>query len=463
MDPLKLLFVLRARYKVALGIFMLVVATGFAANQYLPKRFAAEAIVMVDVRSPDPVAALLMPSTMGGPGSLATQVDVIRSDRVGRKVVAVLGLAQDPAVRQAWQDATGGKGKIEDWMSSALRKGIAVNPARDGSSMISISYQGADPAFVAAVANAFAQAYIDTSVELRVEPARQYSQWFAEQAKVLRETVEKAQGRLSEFQRTRGITDEAVENENAKLRELTTRLANVQGDIRDAQSRQRSRGDPMPEIAQNPGVQTLRTSITQLEVKLKESAGNLGPRHPQYQRMEAELAELKNRLDIEMERTAQLVSSSAFGRTREAEIKAAIDAQSRKILAMKKDRDELAVLSRDVETAKRAYEAVTARLTQSQLESQATRTNVSILSPALEPLEPSFPMPFRKILIIALGGGLLLALAAVMGLELIDRRVRNADDLAEMLQMPVLAVVERLPRHRYRALPLIARRPLPAP
>lgn len=450
MDPIKLLTILRARYKLALLIGFLVLATGMTANQVLPRRYAAEAVVMIDVRSPDPVAALLMPST-AGPASLSTQIDLIRSDRVGRKVVGILGLAQDPNVREAWQQATGGRGKLEDWMSLVLRKGVSVSPARDGSSMINIGYQGADPAFVAAVANAFAQAYIEASVELKVEPARQYSQWFAEQAKVLRENVEKAQGRLSEFQRARGITDEAVENENAKLRELTARLTSVQADIREAQSRQRTRnGDGLSEISPSPTLQGLRSNIHQLEVKLKESAGNLGAKHPQYLRMQAELAELNNRLNIETQRAAEQASSSALARTREGELKAAIEAQSKKLLGMRKDRDELAVLARDVETAKRAYEAVTTRLTQSTLESQATRTNVFVLSPALEPIDPSFPMPFRKILLISLAAALVLAVAVAAGLEMLDRRIRTADDLAQMLQLPVLAVVEpqRIARRR---------------
>lgn len=454
MDALKLLSILRARYKVALVVAALTLGGALAANQLLPKRYVAEAVVMVDVRSPDPVAALLMPSTMG-PANLSTQVDLIRSDRVGRKVVGMLGLAKDPSVREAWQAATDGKGKVEDWMSTVLRKGVSVNAARDGSSMINIGFQGADPVFAAAVANAFAQAYIEASVELKVEPARQYSQWFGEQAKTLRESVEKAQARLTDFQRARGITEEALENEHARLRELTTRLTGVQAEIRDAQSRQRARGEALVESAQSTAVQGLRNSINQLEVKLKESAGNLGSRHPHYLRMQAELAELNNRLDIEMERATQLASSSGVARSRESELKQAIDSQSRKLLAMRKDRDELAVLARDVETAKRAYEAVTTRLTQSQLESQATRTNVFVLSPALEPIDPSFPMPFRKILLIAIAAALGLAFAAVAGLEMIDRRVRTSEDLAEMLQLPVLAVVEplRLPRPQPLRLP----------
>ena len=454
MDPLKLLLILRARYLVATLVAVLALGAGLLVNEKLPARYVAETIVMVDVRAPDPVSALFSSGNLS-PGSIGTQLDIIRSDRVGRKVVRMLKLDQDEGVRAAWQEATGGKGRIEDWMARLLLRGMKVAPSRE-SNMISIAYQGGDPVFVTAVTNAIAQAYIEASVELKVEPARQYSEWFAEQAKTLRENVEKAQAKLSDFQRQRGIPEEAFETEQVKLRELTTRLGAVQAEIRDAQSKQRmSGGDTLPEVMQSTAVQSLRANINQLEVKLKESAGNLGERHPQYLRMQAELAELKNRLAAETTHAATAASSSSVARTREAELRAAIDAQTKRVLGVKKDRDEIAVLMRDVEVAKRAYEAVTTRLTQTNLESQATRTNVTVLTPAIEPLQPSFPMPLSKALPICLVAALVLGILAAFGLEFLDRRVRTAEDLAQMLELPVLAVVEpcRLPRKAAAALP----------
>jgi chain length determinant protein EpsF len=450
MNPRVFLAVLLHRWKAALLVFLLTVAAGAVITSYLPKRYVAEAAVMVDIRSPDPIAALLSPTGMY-PGTMGTQVDIIKSDRVARKVVRILRLNENATVRQMWLSATEGRGRLEDWITELLQRGLKVTPSRD-SNILTISYQGADPAFVAAVANAYAEAYIEASVELKVEPARQYAQWFGDQAKVLRENLEKAQSRLSEFQQKKGIvvTDEAMDHEVARLNELSARLIAVQQETRDARSKQRAEGGSsatLPEVMSNAVVQTLRTQIAQLEAKLSEAATNLGTKHPQYLRMESELAELKNRLAAETSHVASGYSTStAVGRNREAELRAAIEAQRKKVLDMKTERDQLAVLMRDVETAKRAYEAVTTRFTQTSLESQATRTNVSVLTPAVEPLEPSFPKPLRTMLLLAVAAGLLLAGAAVAGLEMLDRRVRSPQDLAEMLQLPVLAVIEARPR-----------------
>ncbi len=447
MNPLQFLFILRARYKVALLVALFTILIVIVGSQRIPRQYTAETGVMVDVRSPDPVAAVLLPQTMF-PGNLSTQAEIIKSDRVARKVVAMLGLGTNQTVKEMWLNATNGKGKLDDWMANLLLRGLTVTPSRD-SNVINIAYKGSDPGFVAAVANAFAQSYIEASVELKVEPARQYARWFGDQAKILRENVERAQGRLSDYQQKNGIVaaDEAMDYELAKLNDLSARLTAAQGETRDAQSKQRSgsgASDTIPEVMQNSVVVGLRTQILQLEVKLKEVAGNLGVKHPQFQRMESELAELKNRLALETGHVASsYVTSSSIGRVKEGEIKQAIETQKAKLLKLKKDRDEIAVLVRDVDTAKRAYEAVTNRYNQTSLESQATQTNVSVLTPALEPLEPSFPKPLPQMTLIAIMVGILLGCGAAFLLEMLDRRIRSTDDLAEMLQLPVLGVIAR--------------------
>jgi len=458
MNPLHFLLILRERYKVALLVVVLALGAGGLVSQFLSKRYTAETALIVDVRNPDPIAAVLMPA-MTATGSMGTQVDIIRSDRVARKVIRALGLDQSPAVKEMWLNATEGRGKLEDWMSGLLLKGLKVTPSRD-SNLVSIAFQGSDPGFVASVANAFAQAYIEASVELKVEPARQYSQWFGDQAKVLRETVEKAQARLSEFQQRKGIvvTEEALDYEMTRLNDLSARLNAAQSEIRDARSKERAGSG---EVLQDSVVQGLRSKAADLEVRLKEAGGNLGIQHPQYKRMELELAEMKSRLAEESRAVASGYSATgAIGRVREADLREAMEAQKKKLFKLKSERDEIAVLLRDVDTAKRAYEAVTNRYNQTSLESQATRTNVSVLTPAVEPLEPTFPRPLPQMLLMALAVGLVLAGAAVFGLEMLDRRIRSADDLAEMLQLPVLAVIEtakrpgRLGFWRPAALPL---------
>ena len=116
------------------------------------------------------------------PSYMATQVDIIGGDRVAQRVVSMLKLDEISASRQRWLDATEGRGSLQAWLAESLQKRLDVRPARE-SNVINISFKGAEAESTAQIANAFAQAYLDTHLALKTEPARIYAEWFEQQAK----------------------------------------------------------------------------------------------------------------------------------------------------------------------------------------------------------------------------------------------------------------------------------------
>ena len=173
MSLTQFLTILRARWLVALLAFVVTVGTTVTVSLLLPKQYTASTAVVVDVKSPDPVTGVMMAGMMA-PGYMATQVDIINSDRVAKTVVSQLGLDRNPTVRAQWQEETQGKGTPLDWLAGNLRKQLDVVPSRE-SNVINIGFTGNDPAFAAAIANAFARAYIDVNLDLRVGPAREFA------------------------------------------------------------------------------------------------------------------------------------------------------------------------------------------------------------------------------------------------------------------------------------------------
>jgi polysaccharide biosynthesis transport protein len=436
------LLILRARWKIALLAFALTVATTVVVSMLLPKQYTASAAVVVDVRSPDPVSGLMLQGMMA-PGYMATQVDIINSDRVAQAVVKGLGMENSPAIQAQWREATQGKGQLRDWLASLLQKSLDVKPSRE-SNVISINYTGADPDFAAAVANAFAQAYIDVNLDLRVAPARQYATFFDEQTKTAREKLERAQQALSDYQQQNGITstDERLDFETAKLNETSSQLTGVQGQTTDSQSKRNStKADTLAEVMQSPLVNGLKADIARLEAKLTESKVNLGANHPQIQRTESELGALRAQLDAETRKiTSSIETTYQVSKQREAQLQGALATQKARVLVLNKQRDELNVLRRDIESAQRAFEIVSQRASQTNIESQTNQTNIAVLNPAIAPPAPSKPRVFLNVLVsIFLGGLLGVGLALV--LELTNRRVRSTEDLVEALELPVLGAI----------------------
>ena len=440
------LSILRARWWVVALVLGLTVATTLLVSLLLPRQYTATASVVVDFK-PDPVSAF----AFGGgasPAYMATQVDIIRSERVAQRVVRNLKLNENPQVRQQWLDETGGEGNIEVWLASVFQKQMDVVPSRE-SSVIAVSYKAPDPRFAAGLANAFAQAYIDTALELRTDPARLYSTFFENRAKEARETLEKAQSKVSAFQKQAGIiaTDERLDVETARLNELSSQATMMQALLAESASRQAQaqsgQGDRMQEVLNNANVSQLKADISRAEAQLQQLATRLGDKHPQVEEAKASLAELRSRLDAETRKVTGSVTVSAnINRQRLGEVQRALQAQRDKVLKMKAVRDEGLVLLRDVENAQRSYDALLQRFTQTSLEGQTTQSNINLLTQATPPLEPSSPrIVLNTLLSIFLGT--LLAVGTALLLELKDRRVRNVDDVVEALGLPVLGLMPK--------------------
>jgi chain length determinant protein EpsF len=438
------LSILRARRILFIAVLLGVIVPVVVISLLWPKKYVGTASVVVDIK-PDPISGLTQ--ALMTPGLLATQVDIISSERVTRRVIRTLKLTEVPAIREDWSSDTEGENiDIETWLVAALQKRLDVKPSRE-SSVINIEYGAPDPKFAAGMANAYAQAYLDTVLDLRVDPAKRFNSFFDARAKDARDALEKAQNRLSEFQREKGVvmTDERMDIENQRLNELTSQYVMVQSLSAESGSRQSQAAggaaDKLQEINSHPVVASLRADLSRSEARLQELNSKFGDRHPQVVELKANIAELRSRLDTEIRRLSAGVGvTNNITRQREAQIRAELEAQRAKVLKMKEVRDEGTLILRDVEAAQRAFEQIQLRLTQSSLESQVTATNISLLTPAAPPVTHSSPkLVLNTILSVVLG--LLVATGCVLVAELRNRRVRDVGDITDVLSLPLLGIL----------------------
>ncbi|MET0333250.1 MAG: chain length determinant protein EpsF [Rhizobacter sp.] len=434
------LAILRARWMTATVVFLVMVSLVVGVSMLMPAKYKATAAVLVDMRSNDPIAGLS--SANGLPMSyVSTQADIITSPRVAQRVVRDLKLTESPQLRSQWTSSTDGEGSFEVWLADALKTELDVKPSRE-SSVINVSFTSPDPKFSAALANAFVQAYLDTTLDLRVDPAKQYSSFFDSRSKELRDALEKAQAKLSTYQRDHGIlgNDERYDVETARLNELSSQLVAVQAITAESSSRdaQARKGSSLGEVINNPVVQGLRTELSRQEAKFKEMNVRMGDNHPQVVEARASIGELRDRIATESRRVSGSVSTdNTINQSREGELRGAMATQRARVAQMKQQRDEAMVLQRDVESAQRAYEAVAARFTQTSLESQTKLTNTALLAAATPPIRPASPnLALNSLLGVFVG--VMFAVAFALLRELRDRRLRSVQDAIQVLGLPVI-------------------------
>jgi chain length determinant protein EpsF len=438
------LLILQARKKIVLSTLLATVAITILVSLVLPSTYKGSASVLLNTKGVDPVTGMALPGQLT-PSYVATQIDIISSKNVALRVVDRLKLAANPDVQKQFMEDTGGKGTVRDWLANLLLKKLDVVPSRE-SSVIEINFKGSDPAFVAGVANAFAEEYQRLSVQLKSDPMKKASSYINEQTKVLRDQLEAAQSRLSKYQQDNGIVsvDNRLDVEQNRLNDLSAQLVAAQAAQMEANSRQnvaRGKAIESPDVAANPLVQNLRASLSQAESKLAEIDQRLGRNHPQYQSAKSEADQLRATLDGALKSTSNSVGNNAhiLGQ-REAQLRAALAEQKTKLLQINRSRDELSVLQRDVESAQRAMDATTLRLSQTRIEGQSEQSDIALLNPAVPPVDPSSPRLLLNTA-LALFMGTMLGVGFGLLAEMLDRRVRSRRDLSELMQIPVLGEI----------------------
>ncbi len=464
MNLVQFALILKARLRVLLAFVILGLLLSLLWVWSSPLIYQSTAQLLVTVRAPDmvTVAGDQNVASQLQPDYLATQVDVIKSDRVAVAAVKKLGIDQDPAALTQYRNA-GSPGAPSMFFADRLRGSLRVLPSAS-SRVISLTYASQNPQTAATVANAFADAYRDTSLALQIEPARQASSWYESSAADLRKKLDKAQEALSLRRAALGVTapnDQAGDAEDARLGALSQQLASAQA--AQAVQNARATGGALPDTMTSPVVQSLLSDISRVEAQRSQLATFAGPNNVDYQQLTNQLAKLRSELAQQKALVAQSAStSSAQSAQSTAALQAAVDTQRRRVIDSQRSRGDIASLEQDVMTLKNTYEQIVARQAQATLLGATSQTNVTLLSPATVPLRPSgLPKTFK--VLVGLFGGILLGLLAAVCLEFLDQRLRRPEDAPVWLGIPNLGGVRTLSHRDGRLIGQSVRRYLPRP
>ena len=442
-----------------LGVVVLGTAGAAIAIAYLPRQYVAEALLLIEPR----------PALGGRDGAvnagldrdsatIDSQVQVLRSRSLARRVIVRLGLDADPELR-------GGKGEAavppagEDEVEPALVEAFLgrLDVVRRGKTrVIAVAYRSADPNKAARVANAVAELYVADQLSSKFELSRRAASWLASRLKELEDQVAQAERELLAF-RTR-----AREREQGFLARARNELAGLERAHVLARSERLALEARLERIKRN-GAQGLRgvlvgeaspllASLESLRAELvrreAELLGRYGERHPAVQNLRREKAELDRQ--IRAERAALLVRVEAEveqARVREQALARELERLKRAAqLALEAEVREQE-LARRVEVARGLYEAFLRRLQDAAGREEIELADVRVISEAQPPTAPEFPDPLVW-LSFSGAGSFLLALFAAYLLEQSGRGFRSAEALARFLGGVETVVLPRLRRRQ---------------
>lgn len=185
----------------------------------------------------------------------------------------------------------------------------------------------------------------------------------------------------------------------------------------------------------DPIITNLKVELSQAESKFSEIAQKYGRNHPSYKGASAEVGKLRAELN------QHLKFANKNSKNLIEELKTSLEEQKSKVLSLNRARDELSLLTREVEGAQQAYNGAMQRLNQTDLEGKSDLSNISILDSAKIPDRPDSPKVLLNVL-VSMFLGTLLGLGIGLIIEMIDQRVRSAEDLVSAFQAPVFGVIK---------------------
>jgi chain length determinant protein EpsF len=445
MNIFQLLLIFKARLKIIVVTFSTVMLIAILACVFLPKTYMAATSLLINYKGQDPVTGMILSAQMM-PGYMATQVEIIQSRNIALKVVKKLGFEHDAKAQAQFQAKTGGNGDINYYYADLLLTNLFVVPSPQ-SSLLEIDFKSPDPAFSALIANEFAEQYVTTNLQLKVEPAQKAATFFSQQTKALRESYAEAQNKLSQFQQEHGITNpqQSLDVESMRLGELSSQLSAIQVASIDSQSRNavaKNNSMNSPDIAQSAVVNSLKVQLNQAEAKLADVSQQYGVNHPLYAASKAEVEKVKGMLRAETSSAASAIGGSAsINQARESELRTQVEKQKKKVLELNAIRDQMLVLAKDVEVAQNSLDLVNQRFSQTNVEGNSNQSDVTILNPAIPPTLPYSPKILYILFFAILFGGFA-AIGLALVVELLDKRVRSIDDMSQLLQIPVFELRE---------------------
>ncbi|MBI5788569.1 MAG: hypothetical protein HZA78_06930 [Candidatus Schekmanbacteria bacterium] len=444
-------------------VFIFTVAATTIGSLLWTPAYEATATLLLDYANPNPLDVQLTPGGGFSVEYMLTEKSIVESKNVALRVIDGLKLADNPSIKDAHEKSKMSSWQrraffwkrdkdIKQWLLDFLSESLVVMPFQE-SRVIAITFKSADPNFSAAVANAYAWAYTTYHLELKVVPLKESVEWFSKKVEELRRDVESKEKGMEEYKADKGVVapDDRYNIINQKLSQINADLVQAEnkyyetsikmGMLDDLQ--EKGNYESMPEVLSSSLIQNLKVDKIRLEKELSELSNRVGTNHPHYLKMVAELQTVQTKMNAEIKNIVNaIVADYKAAKKRRETLREAVEDQKAVALKMNKETFDFNMRSMEAQTARKIYDTLLTKFSETALRGDINRTNVIIVDKAMPPSEPTTPKVILNIL-LSVVMGLPVGIGVVFVIEFLDNTVKSEEDIEIDLGMSVLGVIPK--------------------
>lgn len=450
---------------VAVGIAVLTAAT----LVIVPPKYKGTTILLVDPRQPRVTNSEAVLAGIGADAAaVESQVELIQSSALARKVIAKLDLASDQEFASASLTE-----RIKDGLLTMLgrapadsteerinrlvyrfQSGLSVH-RRGLTYILEVSYFSQNAEKAARISGAVAEAYLDDQRSAKREVTARASGWLGDRIEEMRERVRRAERAVADYRSANRLVDvtqgnklvaRQMEDITQQLALARSRKAEAQGRLERAQEARRQVANPaalaaLGEVLQSQVIGNLRTQYAEAARLEAEYSALYGTRYPALVAVRAQLADLRRQIDREIERVVAGVRN-------DYEVSASREAALEAELAKLKEQSEsfgqadvaLRELEREAQAERALFEQFLSRAKETNEQQTLQIADARIVSPALTPIKAERPAA-ALLLVVAAACGLLFGVALVLLMERLRRGLRSATEVEQFVGMSNLGIL----------------------
>lgn len=449
LDASRLSRFLRENYKLFLGIMALMLGLAALYTVRQDPVYETKASVLLDQRKKQVVQGLdeVLSPLPADSSIVDTEVELLSSSGMAFQVARRAGLIPDvPVDRMSLQQQEDASLVVRDIMERRTigRVGLTY--------LIDIRYKSSDPETAQRLANLYAQTYIDSQVNVRVEENTRVRRHLENEIARLRSQVMQADEAVASYKARTGLngntaagtlTEQEISSYNqtlalarAQAAEDSRRAAVAQGQI--------ARGvDNLGEL-NTPSMSDLRSQQTAASALVAQLASRYGPNHPELITARQQLTEINRLLAGQGSRVVSGLEAQAQASAgRASEIAGKLSSTEGRLAGADKAAVQLRALESEVAAPKALLDAYMSRLAQISTQSGIEQADARVTAYAPLPVDASGPSWLVNLAIGAFLGAIVFAIVALLK-QVFAVGVGSVEEVETIFGIEFLAAVPRL-------------------
>lgn len=350
----------------------------------------------------------------------------------------------------------GGRAERQRIAGEVLLNHLGVEPTRL-SRLVEIRFTSPDPAFSARVANAWAENFIETNLERKVQATSYGRNLLKGQLAQQKQRLDESQRQLVAYASQERIinlptqtSSQGVTSERSivvdDLASLNSALSQATADRiqTEARSREAGRAGASAEALRNTTISGLRQRRAELAAQYQELMTQFEPGYPAARAIKSQMDQLDRSIGNEERRVVDSLAAETRGAIdRERGLQSRVNQLKDNYLDLRRRSIQYNIFQQEVDTNRALYEGLLQRFKEIGVAGGVGVNNVSIVDQADLPQRPSSPRLLLNLL-IALLAGTILGTGLAFALEQVDEAIADPAEVERRLGLPLLGSVPKV-------------------